>query len=88
MTKRLYVGNLPGQVTEEEVKDWFSDFGSVETVTLATDNLTGEPKGFGFVEMDEEVVPRVIDALNLSEIDGRYLNVHLATPPSFVRRSP
>jgi|SRR6266516_1387966 len=53
MKKKLYVGNLSFQTTENELKDLFAQSGPVETVRIITDRDTGRPKGFGFVEMEE-----------------------------------
>ena len=51
MGKRLYVGNLPYSVNEQDLTEKFGAFGTVETATLITDRDTGRSKGFGFVEM-------------------------------------
>ena len=53
MSKKLYVGNLPFSATEDEVRTLFSEYGQVDTVELLMDRMTGRPRGFGFVQMDE-----------------------------------
>jgi len=54
MTKKLYVGNLSYEVREEDLKELFEQAGTVESVRIITDRMTGRSKGFGFVEMMEE----------------------------------
>jgi RNA recognition motif-containing protein len=79
MSKKIYVGNLPFSSTEEEIHQLFSQHGSVVSVSLITDRNTGEPRGFGFVEMDEGA-NKAINALHNHELDGRRLNVNEARP--------
>jgi RNA recognition motif-containing protein len=54
MAKRLFVGNLSYTATEEQVRTLFSEVGTVASVSLVTDRETGQPRGFGFVEMDTD----------------------------------
>src|ERR671937_428618 len=77
MTK-IYVGNLPFSATESEVRDMFSQHGTVESVSLITDRDTGRPRGFGFVEMSRADAARAIQALNGQEMGGRPLKVNKA----------
>lgn len=79
MSKRIYVGNLPFSATDHEVRDLFSEYGTVESVHLVTDRDTGRPRGFGFVEM-EDGADEAIEALNRTEMGGRSLNVSEARP--------
>ena len=79
MAKRIYVGNLPFSATEDEVRDAFSQYGSVLSVNLITDRETGRPRGFGFVEM-EEGASEAISALDNTEMGGRNLRVNEARP--------
>ena len=51
MGKKLYVGNLPFSATEDSLKEAFSRFGTVESVNIITDRVTGQSKGFGFIEL-------------------------------------
>ncbi|UCG52303.1 MAG: RNA-binding protein [Candidatus Latescibacterota bacterium] len=76
--KKLYVGNLPFSATEAEVNELFSKHGTVHSVALITDRDTGRPRGFGFVEMDDDAAQAAIQALNGYEMDGRDLKVNEA----------
>lgn len=76
--KRLYVGNLPFDATNESVRAAFEAFGAVHEVTLVTDRETGRPKGFGFVEMDAETASAAIQGLNEKDFGGRNITVNEA----------
>ncbi len=78
MSKRIYVGNLPFSATEEEVREKFSEFGEVQVVNLISDRHTGQPRGFGFVEMEDEAADRAIAALDSTDFGGRTLRVSQA----------
>ncbi len=71
---RLYVGNLPFDVTEDDLRQLFEQHGGVHEVVLVTDRDTGRPRGFGFVEMDDEQANAAMSALNGTECGGRSLN--------------
>lgn len=75
----IYVGNLPFSTTEEEVRNLFSAYGTVDAVSLITDRETGRLRGFGFVEMSSGG-DEAIAALNQAELGGRRLVVNLAKP--------
>lgn len=77
MTK-IYIGNLPFSATETEVRELFSQHGSVESVSLIMDRETGRPRGFGFVEMPREHAARAIQTLNGKDMGGRPLRVNEA----------
>ena len=77
MTK-IYVGNLPFSANESEVRDLFSQHGTVESVSLITDRDTGRPRGFGFVEMSRADASRAIQALNGQDFEGRQLRINEA----------
>ncbi len=79
MAKRIYVGNLPFSASDEEVRELFSEFGTVNAVDLITDRETGRPRGFGFVEMDDGA-DEAIQALHQRDMGGRALNVNEARP--------
>jgi RNA recognition motif-containing protein len=65
MGARLFVGNLSYQATEEDLRELFQQAGTVESVRIITDQFTGRPRGFGFVEMSTpEEAQRAIDQLN------------------------
>ena len=76
--KKLYVGNLPFSATETEINELFSKHGTVHSVALINDRETGRPRGFGFVEMDDEAATAAISALNGQEMGGRDLRVNEA----------
>ena len=78
MAKRIYVGNLPFSATEDEVRELFEPYGSVQSVNLITDRETGRPRGFGFVEMDG--AEDAIAALDQRDFGGRTLTVNEARP--------
>jgi len=60
----MFVGNLPGEATEETVRELFSEFGTVRSIRLATDVFTGKCKGFGFVEMEGHEAKAAVAGLN------------------------
>jgi RNA recognition motif-containing protein len=77
----IYVGNLSYQVTEEDLKRAFAEYGTVSRVQLPTDRETGRPRGFAFVEMETEAQETAaIDALDGAEWMGRDLKVNKAKP--------
>ncbi len=77
----IYVGNLPYTITEDELKDVFSEFGEVSTVNVITDKFSGQSKGFGFVEMSSNSeADEAIKALNESNLKGRNIRVNQAKP--------
>ncbi len=77
MTK-LYVGNLPFSATEDQVRTLFAEVGPVESVSLINDRDTGQPRGFGFVQMSQADAARAIQALNGKQFGGRPLRVNEA----------
>ncbi len=79
--KRLYVGNLSFDSSEDDVRDAFSAFGEVTSTHMVTDRDTGRPRGFGFVEMaDAEQADAAIAGLNGTNLGGRDLTVNEARP--------
>ncbi|MEZ5362696.1 MAG: RNA-binding protein [Bryobacterales bacterium] len=79
--KRLFVGNLSFNSDEHTVREAFTAYGDVNSVHLVTDRDTGQPRGFGFVEMaDATEAQTAIDSLNGTMLDGRSLNVNEARP--------
>jgi cold-inducible RNA-binding protein len=79
--KNIFVGNLSFGATDEAVRSLFASHGTVERVNIVTDRDTGQPRGFGFVEMtDDAEAGRAIAALNGKDLDGRALNVNEAHP--------
>ena len=79
MRKKLYLGNLPFETTETELKESFTRSGLVETVRIITDRDTGRSKGFGFVEM-QEGGDKAIAEMNGKDFNGRALTVNEARP--------
>ncbi len=78
--KSIYVGNLPWSATEEEVTGLFAPYGEVTSVKLISDRVTGRPRGFGFVEMEDEAALSAIEGLTDKEMGGRTLKVNEAKP--------
>ena len=77
MTK-LYVGNLPFSATEDSVRALFAEHGNVEKVALINDRDTGQPRGFGFVEMSNADAQKAMQSLNGRDFGGRPLKVNEA----------
>jgi RNA recognition motif-containing protein len=74
--QRLYVGNLSFQTTEQGLSDLFAEHGTVDSVSIITDRITGRSRGFAFVEMHEDAEAQAaMEALNGKEFDGRPLRV-------------
>jgi RNA recognition motif-containing protein len=85
----IYVGNLSYQVTEEDLKQAFAEYGKVNRVQLPTDRETGRPRGFAFVEMESDTQEQAaIDALDGAEWMGRDLKVNKAKPREERSSSP
>ena len=81
MAKKLYVGGLPYNTTEDDLKELFSQAGTVESAIIITDKMSGRSKGFGFVEMSsDEEAQKAIEELNGKELDGRNITVNEARP--------
>ena len=79
--KRLYIGNLAFAATEDDVREAFGVHGSVGSVQIITDRDTGQSRGFGFVEMDDDdAAEQAIAAINGSDIAGRNVIVNEARP--------
>jgi len=78
---KLYVGNLSYNVTEEQLRELFSQAGTIKEIALIMDRDTQRPKGFGFVEMTTQVeAQKAIELFNEHELDGRRLAVNFARP--------
>ena len=81
MAKKLYVGGLSWDTTNESLKDAFTQAGNVVSAIVITDRSTGRSKGFGFVEMEtDEQAEEAIKMWDGKELDGRSLKVHEARP--------
>ncbi len=81
MEKKMYVGNLPFNSTEDEVHDLFQNYCDVRSVNIIYDRETGRSRGFGFVEINEnDNLQKVIEDVNGYEFQGRHLKVNEARP--------
>lgn len=81
MGKRLFVGGLSYSATSDQLKDLFSQVGTVVSANVIMDKYSGQGKGFGFVEMTtEEEAQKAIDTLNGTELEGRKIAVNEARP--------
>ncbi len=79
----IYVGNLPYNVTDSDLRETFAQYGSVDQVNLITDKFSGDSKGFGFVEMgNNSEADAAIKALNGTDYKGRNITVNQAKPKS------
>lgn len=75
----IFIGSLPFSLHEDELKEFFEEFGEVTSAKIITDKFTGRSKGFGFVEMpDEEAAKKAIEELNGAEVGGRTIVVNKA----------
>ena len=87
MAKKLYVGNLSYNTTEDGLRNLFAGFGTVASAKIIFDRETGNSKGFGFIEMStEEEASAAITGTNGHEIDGRQLRVNEAIDKPHNRR--
>lgn len=77
----IFVGNLSPSITEEELRSTFAAFGQVTAVKIMTDRFTGEPRGFGFVEMPGKLQAQTaVTKLNFQELKGQAIRVNEAQP--------
>lgn len=80
----IYVGNMSFDMTEEDLRQAFGEYGEVSSARIITDRETGRPRGFGFVEMsDDEAAKKAIEELNGKEVAGRTLTVNEARPKRY-----
>jgi len=83
---KIYVGNLPFSANEDAVRALFAAHGTVDSVALITDRDTGQPRGFGFVEMTSNAeAARAMQSLNGHQMDGRTLKVNEAQAKTAAR---
>ncbi|QEQ57011.1 RNA recognition motif domain-containing protein [Chlorobium phaeovibrioides] len=77
----IYVGNLPYTVSEDDLRDAFSEFGQVESANIIMDKFSGRSKGFGFVEMsDDDAAREALEAMHNKDFMGRSIMVNEAKP--------
>jgi RNA recognition motif-containing protein len=80
---KIYVGNLPQEITEQELREQFATFGEVASVSIVKDKYSGRPRGFGFVEMASVSQGQAaIAGLNGKALKDQTLTVNAARPPS------
>ncbi|MBS4006871.1 MAG: RNA-binding protein [Clostridium sp.] len=79
MSKTIYIGNIPWSLSEDQLKEYFSQHGQVLSARIITERATGRSKGYGFIEVSAESAEKIID-LNGTEMDGRKLVVNEAKP--------
>ena len=77
---KLYIGNLDYNLDESQLEKYFEKYGEITSVKIITDKDTGESKGFGFVEMDDEGGKKALERMNGSEVNGRRIKVNIARP--------
>lgn len=77
---KIYAGNLPFSVDEDQLRELFSQFGTVEDVAVIRDRDTGRSRGFGFVQMPDAEAQEAISSLNGNDMDGRTLRISEARP--------
>lgn len=81
MAKKLYVGGLSYDTTEDGLRETFSQAGTIESAVIIIDKMSGRSKGFGFVEMSsDEEAQKAIEMFNGKELDGRTITVNEARP--------
>ena len=81
MAKKLFIGNLPFAINQDQLKEIFAVYGSVVSVNIVSDKFSGRSKGFGFVEFEnDEDAAKAIEGLNNSEQMGRNIAVKEAIP--------
>jgi cold-inducible RNA-binding protein len=81
MGKRLYVGNLPFNTTDDTLREHFAQVGNVTSANVLIDKMTGRSRGFGFVEMDtDDEAQKAVETLNGKDFGGRALTVNEARP--------
>ena len=77
----MYIGNLPFETTEEDLKAFFAEVGPVDRVTIVKDKFTNRSRGFGFVEINGKAAARrAIETLNGRSLGGRSVKVNVAKP--------
>ena len=77
----IYVSNLSFNVQDEDLKEYFAEYGEVTSAKVITDKLSNRSRGFGFVEMsDDEAAQKAIKELDGATVDGRAIKVNVAKP--------
>ncbi|MBU0731711.1 RNA-binding protein [Patescibacteria group bacterium] len=82
MSKKLFVGGINYDSSEDALAEYFGQAGTVESAVIITDKMTGRSKGFGFVEFaSDEEAEKAVEMFNEQEFEGRKLTVNEARPP-------
>jgi RNA recognition motif-containing protein len=77
----IYISNLSFNVTDEDLRDYFAEYGEVGSAKVIMDKFTGKSRGFAFVEMsDDEAAKKAIEELDGATVDGRTIGVSVAKP--------
>ncbi len=77
----IYIGNLAYTVTEDDLREAFSEFGQVDSASIINDKFSGRSKGFGFVDMPNDSEAReAIESMNEKDLNGRTIKVNEAKP--------
>ena len=84
--KKIFVGSLPSDATQDDVKDMFSEYGTVRSIDIARDIFTGKCKGFGFVEMEGHEARAAIKGLDNKMLGGNSIKVKFEEPRKRGRR--
>ena len=81
MAKKLFIGNMPFSMSQQQLTDIFAPYGQIVSVNIVFDKFSGRSKGFGFVEMDsDESANQAISLFDGKELDGRTIKVNEAKP--------
>ncbi|MFH1050335.1 MAG: RNA-binding protein [bacterium] len=75
---KLYVGNIPNNMTEDELTSEFKEYGEIQSLKIITDRETGNSRGFGFIEMSDNAGRKAIEGLNDTDMQGRKITVNIA----------
>ena len=86
IVKKMFIGNLPSDASEDTVNTLFSEFGKVRSIRLVSDVFTGKCKGFGFIEMEGHEARAAIEGLNGKTIGGKLLQVRYDDPRASEKR--
>ncbi len=80
MQKTLYVGNIPWSTKEDDLQEFFSQYGEIIECRIITERATGRSRGYGFVEVEEENMEAILEQANGAEMEGRKIVVNEAKP--------
>ena len=75
--KKMFVGNLPADTTDQAVRELFAEFGTVRSIQLVTDVFSGKCRGFGFVEMEGHEARAAMAGLDGKDFNGKFIKVRL-----------